>query len=84
MKKQLETLVASEAWGLLADWGEKQLQHRRDNAIQPVNGLDEAITKEYDKGEIAGLSLFFHLPYTLIEEMDRLMEQSDLSEETEE
>lgn len=69
-QREFQELLKSQGWEQLVEYAEKQMEHRGVGLQGQATGLDQCISNEFVKGEIAGIRLFLHIPTAVIEDFE--------------
>lgn len=85
-KNALNALVKSEGWKIFVDIADENIHNRTQVILlEPLSSLDDALPKEFMKGEVAGIMALKLYPEAKIEEcealIDALKEKPDGEEE---
>lgn len=74
-QQEFQELVKSLGWAQLVEYAEKQMEHREVGLHSQSQGLDDCITNEFVKGEIAGIRLFVNIPAVVIEDFESQLDE---------
>lgn len=74
-QREFQELLKFQGWAQLAEYAEKQISHREVGLQGQSQGLDQCISNEFVKGEIAGIRLFLNIPAVVIEDFDSQLEE---------
>ena len=74
----LRGLVKSRGWAHLGELLKAQVHNRVQSVVRsPLATLDEAVGKEFMKGEISGIELFQAIPDIEISELEKLLKETN-------